>query len=72
MKKDTNIRYLVGKKAKLSTFLEPFNSKVIDFLNDLSELLDNKFNNKNFPDIKALSFFCRKKKFLKFKKQAFK
>ena len=67
MKKDTNIRYLVGKKAKLSTFLEPFNSKVIDFLNDLSELLDNKFNNKNFPDIKALSFFCRKKNFLNLK-----
>ena len=59
-----NIEYLVGQKAKLDFVLEPFNSKVINFLDDLSKSLDSKFNNKNFPDLKALSFFCRKNNIL--------
>ena len=49
-----NIKYLVGKKAKLDFFLEPFNSQIINFLDDLSKSLDNNFNNKNFPDLKGL------------------
>jgi hypothetical protein len=60
MKEDKNIEYLVGKRAKLDVFLEPFSQKIVGFLDDLSRSLDNKFNNKNFPDLKALSFFCRK------------
>jgi len=64
MKNDENIEYLVGKKAKLNVYLEPFSSKVISFLEDFSKSLDNNFNNKNFPDIKALSFFCRKRNIL--------
>lgn len=62
-----NIKYLVGKKAKLDFFLEPFNSQIINFLDDLSKSLDNNFNNKNFPDLKGLSFFCRKKNILSLK-----
>ena len=62
-----NMEYLVGKKAKLDTFFEPFNYKIIHFLNELSIVLNNDFNNKNFPDIKALSFFCRKNNILNFK-----
>ena len=60
MKVNNNIEYLVGKKAKLSFVLEPFSPKIINFLDDLSKSLDNEFNNKNFPDLRALSFFCRK------------
>ena len=60
MKDDRNIEYLVGKKAKLDVFLEPFSFKIVSFLDDLSKALDNNSNNKNFPDLKALSFFCRK------------
>ena len=57
MKDDRNIEYLVGKKAKLDVFLEPFSFKIVSFLDDLSKALDNNSNNKNFPDLKALSFF---------------
>jgi len=67
MKFDKNIEYLIGKEAKLDSFLEPFSPKIIKFLDDLSKLLDNKFNNKNFPDLKALSFFCRKNNILSLK-----
>tara|TARA_B110000037_G_scaffold220356_1_gene287975 strand:- start:301 stop:1497 length:1197 start_codon:yes stop_codon:yes gene_type:complete len=64
MKTDKNIEYLIGKEAKLNSLLEPFSPKIIKFLDDFSKLLDNKFNNKNFPDLKALSFFCRKNNIL--------
>ena len=60
MNEDKSIEYLVGKKAKLDVFVEPFSFKIVSFLDDLSKSLDSKFNNKNFPDLKALSFFCRK------------
>ena len=66
---DKKIDYLVGKKAKLNVFFEPFSFKIINFLNDLSKSLDNSFNNKNFPDLKALSFFCRKNNILKLKEK---
>ena len=69
MKDDKKIDYLVGKKAKLNVFYEPFSFRIIDFLNDLSKSLDNSFNNKNFPDLKALSFFCRKNNILKLKEK---
>ena len=67
MKDDRNIEYLVGKKAKLDVFLEPFSFKIVSFLDDLSNALDNNSNNKNFPDLKALSFFCRKNNILSLK-----
>ena len=59
MKDDRNIEYLVGKKAKLDVFISPFSNKIVAFLDDLSKSLKN-FNKKNLPDLKALSFFCRK------------
>ena len=46
MKDDRNIEYLVGKKAKLDVFLEPFSFKIVSFLDDLSKALDNNSNNK--------------------------
>tara|TARA_B100000795_G_scaffold173823_2_gene131153 strand:- start:2721 stop:3917 length:1197 start_codon:yes stop_codon:yes gene_type:complete len=67
MNKDKDIEYLIGEKVKLNVFLKPFSSEIVDFLDDLSKSLDNKFNNKNFPDLKALSFFCRKNNILNLK-----
>ena len=67
MNKDRDIEYLIGEKVKLNVFLKPFSSEIVDFLDDLSKSLDNKFNNKNFPDLKALSFFCRKNNILNLK-----
>ena len=67
MNKKLEIEYLVGKKAKLNITYEPFSLLILNFLNDLSVTLDNNFNNKNYPDLKALSFFCRKNNILSLK-----
>lgn len=67
MNKKLEIEYLVGKKAKLNITNEPFSPLILNFLNDLSVTLDNNFNNKNYPDLKALSFFCRKNNILSLK-----
>ena len=64
MSEGKNVEYLIGKKAKLDFVLEPFSPKIINFLDDLSKSLDNEFNNKNLPDLRALSFFCRKNNIL--------
>ena len=61
------IEYLVGKNSKLNRTFEPFNLLVINFLDDFSKSLDNKLNNQKYPDLKALSFFCRKKNILNLK-----
>tara|TARA_Y100000996_G_C22554225_1_gene654904 strand:- start:225 stop:1421 length:1197 start_codon:yes stop_codon:yes gene_type:complete len=71
MYKKTNIEYLVGKNSKLDRTFEPFNLLVINFLDDFSKSLDSKFNNQRYPDLKALSFFCRKKNILNLKYKHF-
>ena len=71
MNKNLEIDYLVGKKAKLNITYEPFSLQILNFLNDLSISLDNNFNNKNYPDLKALSFFCRKNNILSLKNKIF-
>ena len=67
MNKKFEIEFLVGKKAKLNITYEPFSFLILNFLDDLSVTLDNNFNNKNYPDLKALSFFCRKNNILSLK-----
>ena len=61
-----NIKYLVGSGAKLNVCLMPFDNSIVRFLDELSKTI-NKLNVKNFTDVKALSFFCRKKNILKLK-----
>ena len=62
----SRIEYLIGKKAKLNVCLSPFDNQVIEFLDDLSKKL-NLVNKRGFTDVKAFSFFCRKKNILKLK-----
>ena len=71
MRQKRKIEYLVGKNSKLNRTFEPFNLLVINFLDDFSKSLDNKFNNQKYPDLKALSFFCRKKNILNLKDKHF-
>ena len=68
MSKLKKSNYLVGKNSKLNISIQPFNSKVLDFLDDLSKTL-NYQNRKSLSDIKALSFFCRKNNILNLKKK---
>ena len=61
------INYLVGtSKFSLDPF-EPFSRDVCNFLNSLSKELDTAKNMKDYPDLKALSFWCRSKNILKLK-----
>ena len=69
MKDYKKIDYLVGKKAKLNVFISPFNNKIVAFLDDLSKSINN--FKKNIPDLKALSFFCRKNNILILKNKHF-
>ena len=59
------VNYLVGNsKFSLDPF-EPFSKDVCNFLNNLSNELNSVRNIKNYPDLKALSFWCRSKNILK-------
>ncbi len=63
-----DLKFLVGKKLYLNQTLEPFDDSVCNFLDEFSKDL-NKFKDlRNFPDLKALSFWCRKKNILRMKK----
>ena len=63
MKNQKKINYIVGKNAKLNISLTPFNKIIIEFLDDLSKILDHA-NTSNYTDVKALSFYCRKNNIL--------
>ena len=67
-----NIYFLVGNKNFKKESYEPFNPNICNFLDELSIHLFNSKVSKNYTDIKTLAFFCRKKKYLKFKKKKFK
>ena len=50
---------------KLESFEElspliPFSNRIISFLDDFSKELKNDIDFLNYPDVAALSFFCRK------------
>ena len=65
---EKEIKYLVGgPKFNFEPF-EPFNNDVIKFLNSFSKELANVENLKDYPDLKSLSFWCRKNNFLNMKK----
>ncbi len=62
------VKYLVGSPKLNSEPLKPFDEKVLSFLDSFSKEL-SKFNNSiNYPDLKSLSFWCRKNNFLNMKK----
>ena len=64
-----NIEYLSGdSNFDLSPEL-PFTKKSCDFLGDLSKQLDNSKYLKEYPDIKTLAFWCRKKNILSIKEK---
>ena len=61
------INYLVGNSKFSSNPFEPFSNEVCNFLNDLSDELNNLKTIKEYSDLKALSFWCRRKNILKLK-----
>ena len=69
MKIDNKINYLVGSKKYLkTTTTQPFDDLSCRFISDLSLELSKIKLIKQYPDIKALSFWCRDKNIQNFKK----
>ncbi len=62
-----NVNFLVGSSSYCLKPFEPFSSQVISFLNIFSKELNTEKIVRNYPDLKALSFWCRKKNILKMK-----
>jgi len=63
-----SIEYLIGQPHLLQNFGEkPFNSNVINFLDDLSNDLKSLKATKDYPDIVTLSFFLRKNNLINMK-----
>ena len=67
MNKLKKIEYLVGSKISENISLEPYNEKILDFLSDLSKVLNLNKSSKNFPDVITLAFYCRKQNLLNLK-----
>ena len=68
-----NVKVIVGDKKIYSKIQEPYNNNILNFLEELSNRLSKIRNVKEYPDILAAAFFCRranlinkKKNFLKF------
>ena len=67
MNKLKKIEYLVGSKISENISLEPYNEKILDFLSDLSKVLNLNKSSKYFPDVITLAFYCRKQNLLNLK-----
>lgn len=69
-----NIKYFVGSKDTIINMssiaaLQPFNDKVINFLNLLSKIIITSKAAKEYPDIVTLGFWMRKSAVLKLKER---
>jgi len=56
----SNFEYLVGDKNINTKPERPYNETVCKFIGDLSKELNHAAKSKEYPDIKALAFWCRK------------
>ena len=63
-----DVKFLVGSLNYSLRPFEPFSKIVINFLNDFSKELNLIKEIKNYPDLKALAFWCREKNILRQKK----
>lgn len=66
-KNSKKIKFLVGDKFFENITLKPYEPLVCKFLENLSKKLNNSIYNR-YPEIKSLSFWCRKKNIDKIKK----
>ena len=67
-----NINFIVGNKNFKKEAHEPFNNTICNFLDQLSIYLSKSKISKDYSDVKTFAFFCRKKKYSKFKNKIFK
>ena len=70
-KKENEIEYILGSKQPDTLPLKPFDTLVCEFLEIFSNKLNLIKNIKNYPDLKTLSFWCRKGNINNLKKMYF-
>ena len=68
---DNNIEYLTGSRQVDTLPIKPFDSLVCEFLEIFSKKLSLAKDIKNYPDLKTLSFWCRKGNIENIKKRYF-
>ena len=66
------IKYLVGSKDFKSKIKGPFEKNIINFLVFFSQEIEKSKQLREYPDLKSLSFFCRKSNLLRLKEKFFK
>ena len=64
---NNKVEYLIGNSKIKKKAIEPYNIDVCNFLIDLSKKLVSSKYSKDFSDIKALAFWCRKNEIFKFR-----
>ena len=62
------VKYFLGNKNYCPKPFLPFSENVCDFLDSFSKELNSKNVFKDYPELKSLSFWCRKKNILNLKK----
>ena len=65
------VKYFIGNTNYCSNPFQPFSETVCNFLDNFSKELNSKEIFKNYPELKSLSFWCRKKNILNLKKKFF-
>ena len=61
MKSYNNIKYLLGNNKYKKIITKPYDSLTCEFISEFSLKLDKHNLIKNYPDLKTLAFWCRKK-----------
>ena len=70
-KKDQDTEYLLGSKIPTSLPTQPFDGLTCKFLEIFSKKIGLLKNIKKYPDLKTLSFWCRKGNINNLKKKKF-
>jgi len=63
-----NVTYLVGNNSIINRSLEPYDSLLCEFFENLSSELRSSKEAKTYPDVIAFAFWCRKANIIKLKR----
>ena len=67
--RDLDLNYLVGGPIKRKNPIQIFDAQACKFLDDLSKEIKNDKRVRNYPDVAAFSFYCRKSNIQKLRQQ---
>ena len=67
MRRLNNVKILVGDNKVYDDSFPPFETKILNFFNDLSNKINKYKNIDKYPDLISAAFFCRKANILNLK-----